>query len=223
MHEPFNPAYVGARDDIEALLDAPRTVLDVGCSVGTLGASIKARTGARVVGIEMSEPMGAQAGERLDEVFVGDAERLMAEGALAGRRFDTIIFADVLEHLVDPWRMLRSAVALLEPGGSIIASIPNVRHLSTIWDLTVNGRWPMRDRGIHDRTHLRFFTRADIIDLMTGVGLHCDEIRANYRLLERPHDINRHARRFAFPGLREFLAFQYLVRARLAVPTPPSA
>ena len=213
----FNPSYVGRRSDVERLLPpGVHSVLDVGCSVGALGASIKAGTGAQVTGIEYSPAMAAEAEKVLDRVFVGDATAVIDGTALEGMQFDAIIFADVLEHLPDPWLVLRRAVRLLTPGGRIIASLPNIRHLSTIYHLVVLGYWPYRDRGIHDRTHLRFFTRRNVLELFRSANLEIESVDAKYRLLERPHRINRFAKYFALPGLRGFLAFQYLVTARPA-------
>ena len=213
----FNPSYVGRRSDVERLLPpGVHSVLDVGCSVGALGASIKAGTGAQVTGIEYSPAMAAEAEKVLDRVFVGDATAVIDGTALEGMQFDAIIFADVLEHLADPWLTLRRAARLLNPGGRIIASLPNIRHLSTIYHLVVLGYWPYRDRGIHDRTHLRFFTRRNVLELFRSANLEIESVDAKYRLVERPHRINRFAKYFALPGLRGFLAFQYLVTARPA-------
>lgn len=213
----FNPSYVGQRPDIETLIPPEaQLVLDVGCSTGTLGAAVKAKTGAQVFGIELSEEMANEANNRIDKVFTGDAAEIIRGGVLSGHYFDVIIFADVLEHLIDPWATLSAAATHLSPRGVIIASIPNIRHIDTIYNLAVRGLWPYRDRGIHDRTHLRFFTKQNIEDLFEQAGLSIDVIATNYRLLEAPHKINRFARFLALPGISPFLAFQYLIRARPA-------
>ncbi len=220
-HDDFNISYVGQRPDIEKLIPAgTKTVLDIGCSTGVLGAAIKAKTGARIVGIELSKEMADVAAGRIDEVFVGDATEIVQSGRLNDYQFDAIVFADVLEHLVDPWTTLRVAATRLTPGGFIIASIPNIRHVNTIYNLVLKGNWPYRDRGIHDRTHLRFFTKRNITDLFESAGLSIDKVETNYRLVETPHRINRIAAYFAWPGIKDFLAFQYLVRARLSLPLP---
>jgi len=214
----LNPAYVGPRPDVERLVpDDVRCVLDVGCSTGVLGAAIKARTGARVTGVELSSEMAEVARSNLDEVLVGDAAAVLGGEALAGRTFDAVVFADILEHLVDPWAVLRAARWLVAPGGVVIASLPNVRHLDTLFNVIVRGTWPYRDRGIHDRTHLRFFTRRNVVELFEQAELAIERIDTNYRIIERPHRWNRLARLLAIPGLRGFLAFQYLVRARRSV------
>lgn len=211
----FNSSYIGQRSDIQRLI-SPNTkfVLDVGCSTGILGASIKAKTGAQVFGIELSEEMANEACSRIDKVFVGDAEDIVCQGTLDGYQFDTIIFADLLEHLVNPWTVLHKAATYLNSEGSIIASIPNIRHINTIYNLAFKGYWPYRERGIHDKTHLRFFTKRNIQELFENAGLSIETIETNYRIFEKPHSLNRFSKFFAFPGIRNFLAFQYLIRAR---------
>src|SRR5574337_668015 len=210
----FNPSYIGPRLDIESLvLPNAKYVLDVGCSTGTLGASIKARTGARVFGIELSPEMAQIASLNVDKVFTGDAAEIILQGKLNGYRFDTIIFADLLEHIVDPWAVLKAVVMYLEPGGVVIASIPNVRHFDTLYNLILKGYWPYRERGIHDRSNLRFFTKKNIEELFKSAGLSIDKIKTNYRLIERPLRLNYFAKFFAIPGVKGFLAFQYLIKA----------
>jgi 2-polyprenyl-3-methyl-5-hydroxy-6-metoxy-1,4-benzoquinol methylase len=212
----FNPSYVGPRPDIERLIPRnPKIILDVGCSTGTLGVAIKASTGAQVFGIELSEAMANEAIQHLDRVFVGDAAEIILREKLGNHQFSTIIFADVLEHLVDPWAVLKAAATHLETEGTIIASIPNIRHIDTLYNLVFKGYWPYRDRGIHDRTHLRFFTKKNILELFEHSGLVIETIETNYRFLERPAAINRFAKFFAVPIMKDFLAFQYLIRASL--------
>ncbi len=207
--------YMGARPDVLALLpDSVERVLDVGCSVGTLGRSIKEIHGAWVAGIEFDEGMASVARNQLDKVLVGDATEIFAQGQLKDEEFDVIIFADVLEHLVDPWKILSLATENLSEHGVIIASIPNIRFYNSLFNVAVLGKWPYRDRGIHDRTHLRFFTLKNIRELFNQAGLVIEKQSVNYRIIERPHGINRYAKYLALPGLKGFLAYQYLVRAK---------
>jgi 2-polyprenyl-3-methyl-5-hydroxy-6-metoxy-1,4-benzoquinol methylase len=189
-------------------------VLDVGCSIGTVGKMIMDKNGAVVYGIERSPEMAEKARFVLDKVFVGDVEDFVFD-IFENQPFDTIILADVLEHLIDPWNVLKKLTRCVKPGGKIIASIPNIRHISTVYQLLVKGYWPYRDRGIHDRTHLRFFTKRNVIELFDYAGLSIEYFSANYRLLERPHKYNKIAKYMAFPGIRDFLSFQYLVKGAL--------
>ena len=213
--ENFNPAYVGQRPDILRVIPRGATnILDVGCSNGTSGADIKRIFKARVTGIEYSDSMATEAKDKLDRVIVGDVEADGIRSLLHGEAFDTVIFADVLEHLRDPWAALRNIRQHVCLGGVVIASIPNIRHIDTLFNLVVKGHWPYRDRGIHDRTHLRFFTKSNILEMFSETGFRVEKIETNYRLIERPHSANRYAKYFAIPGLRGFLAFQYVVRAK---------
>jgi SAM-dependent methyltransferase len=85
-------------------------------------------------------------------------------------RYDCISFLDVLEHMVDPEQALLHAKHLLTPTGAIVMSLPNVGHWSVVADL-LEGHWDWAPAGIHCYTHLRFFTRQTIEDLLARVGL----------------------------------------------------
>ena len=90
--------------------------------------------------------------------------------------FDTIIFADVLEHFVDPSCILGQIKSKLSQHGEIIASIPNVRHWSVLRDL-LEGRWDYVDAGILDRTHLRFFTKSSLVEMFKTAGFCLEKIQ----------------------------------------------
>ncbi len=107
---------------------------------------------------------------------------------------------------------------MLSADGVVVASLPNIRHFTTIRTLLFQGYWPYRDRGIHDRTHLRFFTLRNIRELFASSGLTIRKIDRNYRIIERPHRLNRLAPALALPVLRELVAFQYLVQAGRGAP-----
>ncbi len=209
----FNPSYVGPRQDILRLVPlGVKRVLDVGCSVGTLGQALRER-GVEVTGIEIDPRMAAEARKHLNEVHIASVEDEALFERLGDRSFDCIIFADLLEHLVDPWTALKRFVERLAPDGVVVASLPNVRHYTTIRTLLFQGYWPYRDRGIHDRTHLRFFTLRNIRELFASSGLSIRRLDRNYRIIERPHRLNRFAPLLGLPPLRELFAFQYLVQA----------
>ena len=145
---------------------AGRRLLDVGCARGHLGASLLG-AGWSVTGIEPDPADAAVARNAGLEVVVGPAEEVFSSLA---NRHDVVVFADVLEHMVDPVAALSAAIPLLEPGGRIIISIPNVAHLTTRLQLLF-GSFSYTDRGILDRTHLRFYTRKTVRSLVEGCGL----------------------------------------------------
>ena len=213
----FESSYICQREDVISLIPAHVIrVLDVGCSIGTLGKQIKLRFGAIVVGIEINSEMSKAAEEILDKVYCIDIESEDTSRLIQDDRFDCIVFADVLEHTRDPWKILSDFSKILSPDGHIVASIPNVRHISTIKELLIKGNWPYRTRGIHDRHHLRFFTLKNIIELFEGAGLEIITIKRNFRTFE-------HRKRKVLDIVvaqimsffcNELMVFQYLICAR---------
>jgi len=197
-----------AREYVERFI-APgvKSVLDVGCGYGDFGAYLKrARPGIEVWGLDASPAVAERASERLDRFVLGTFP-----SDAPTRRFDCITFNDTIEHFPDPWDALYRARTLLEPGGEVVASIPNVRHYSVIRPLFFNGRWTYRDAGIMDRTHLRFFTRRSAIDLFEQAG---------YQVLGvAPVNVDSRGRAIQLlallgPATIEFRATQYLFRAQ---------
>jgi methionine biosynthesis protein MetW len=187
-------------------------VLDLGCSSGALGAALKERQGAEVVGVELDREYAAAARARLDQVIESNLEVFFEDGGGSGLgTFDCVIAADVLEHLREPWDVWRAAVSLLEPGGTGVISVPNVRYWETLYQVALKGRWPLREDGIFDRDHVRWFTYADAHDMMTGAGLEVTAVARQYRLKPSEWRTAPQARRLAKWPLRPFLVFQYVM------------
>jgi SAM-dependent methyltransferase len=169
--------YDRPRPEVAALVTPEcRRVLDVGCGTGQLGRLLRER-GHHVTGVELVSEAAVQARAWLDHVAVSDVE---AGFPFPPASFDAVIFADVLEHLVDPWRVLREAVKLLAEGGCVVASVPNVQNFDVLWRLA-RGRWEYRERGILDRGHLRFFTLATIREMFAQAGLSVTHVGHRHR------------------------------------------
>lgn len=151
-------------------------VLDVGCWQGGFGSELKKRKPELVVvGIEADNEAAAVAATRLDRVVAG---RFPDDIGPEDGQFDCVVFNDVLEHLVDPWGALRLTKDLLNRAGKVVAVIPNVRHVRAVVPLVVRGRWDYADTGLLDRTHLRFFTRATMVDLFETSGYAVESVTA---------------------------------------------
>jgi methionine biosynthesis protein MetW len=202
-------AYESVRTEIVDLVPAAaRRVLDLGCSTGWLAAALKERSEVEVVGIEREPAYAALAKERCDRVVVGDVEDVPSDLG----RFDCLVAADVLEHLVDPWSALEAYARLLEPGCRAIVSLPNAAHWTTFAALAA-GSWPRRPEGIHDATHLRWFTLRDAVDLCEGAGLRVEHVERRPWVLWRGTRLDRHAGPLA--RLSPF-TFQHVLAARRA-------
>jgi SAM-dependent methyltransferase len=152
-----------------------RAVLEVGCGAGALGAAFKAiRPEVVYVGLEQVEAAAKVASGRLDHVLRADAEDPQLTLPPLPP-LDCLIYGDVLEHLRDPWATLRRHAALLADEGVLLACVPNVQHWSVLANL-LHGRWPLGDQGLFDRTHLRWFTRDSLRELVAGCGLQLQEL-----------------------------------------------
>ena len=198
------------------LVGTGKRVLDVGCSTGYLSRLLKER-GNGVVGIEIDPEAAAQAEPWLEQTVVGDLEQLDLIESLGAARFDVIVFADVLEHLADPLRVLRQAAPLLQPGGSVIVSIPNVAHAAVRLAL-LEGRFDYRPLGLLDDTHLRFFTRTTLEDLLRASGLVAVERRrttAEIFATEIPVDAERFSSELVdrLRGDEDSTTYQFVIRA----------
>ena len=202
-------AYERARPEILAYVPrAAARVLDLGCATGTTGAALKQRQAVEVVGVEREPAYAEEARERLDEIITADVEAL-DPGDLG--RFDALIAADVLEHLVDPWAALRRYARLLQPGGTAVVSLPNVGHWST-YAYLLRGTWPRKPEGIFDATHLRWFTLADATALLAQAGLEAHTVVRRGWVAWRGSRADVLAPPLLkVPGIRTLVTFQHVI------------
>lgn len=205
------------------------SILDVGCSNGALGLHLKSLlAGRKVFGIEFDTEFAEMASSCLDSVVKADVNTLDWHAVFDNQEFDCIIFADVLEHLVAPERCLSLALQRLAPGGCVIVSLPNVRHVSALWNIFFMGTFPRRDRGIFDRTHLRWFTYADAKGLLLESGLRVSSESFALRWRDQGGGLlNRILNRLPFAvqrlaPIREFFTYQICYRAEKNIPATQS-
>lgn len=172
---------------LAANIGRPRRVLDVGCGIGQNGAVARAR-GAHVVGIDRSPTALAQAQQVLTEVYLADIETEQVLDVLSGQSFDLILFGDVLEHTAQPLTVLHRICTLLEAGGHVIISLPNIAAWTVRLQLLA-GRFQYEPSGILDQTHLRFFTRSTAIELVEQAGLELLRMDLNPMLIRATRDL----------------------------------
>lgn len=144
-------------------------ILDVGCGEGYF-AELLADEGNEVTGVDILETPALR--ERLSGYYQADLNTGLggALGPLSETAFDKILLLDVLEHLNKPERLLRDVYGLLRPAsGSVVVSLPNVANIVIRLSLLF-GRFEYADRGIMDRTHVRFYTRKTARELLQSNG-----------------------------------------------------
>src|SRR6266481_8865846 len=170
--DPENPR--DSRSVAVMLIGKSKRVLELGPATGRVTRALIAN-GCEVVAIEYDH----SAVTRLRDfcrVIEGDIEEMSLERRLDGMKFDVILAGDFLEHLRDPVQILHQLRPFLGPSGYLLASIPNVSHGSVRLGL-LQGKFEYRDRGILDRTHLRFFTLDSIQQMFAGAGYRINEVQ----------------------------------------------
>lgn len=152
----------------------PMSFLDVGCASGGFGRGLRRRfPAARIVGVEVVDTSASEARANGYDLVV---DGYFPEALDLGERFDCILFNDVLEHMIDPWSAVGASRELLNPGGCVVSSIPNVRYFPVLVDLLRRDRWDYADWGVLDRTHVRFFTRSTMHEMFAEAGFIVERI-----------------------------------------------
>lgn len=211
MHSSQSPAYHSSiRRDIAHLVRRSETLLDVGGGTGATARFLRDEGLANEISVmdaivaDHAEGLASWSAANLDD-HAAVEEYLERSGP-----FDTILLLDVLEHLVDPWIAVDLFKRALTPGGVLIASIPNVRHISVSGKLFFGNSWTYSDAGLLDRTHLRFFVRDTATALVDRPGLTVEKVE--------PSPIGRRKHRvldaLTLGLLRSLFTLQYFIVAR---------
>ena len=145
-----------------------KRVLEVGCSTGYISQLMKERN-CTVTGIEVDADAAQCAANHCEEVQVLDLNSPEWITGLSENRFDAVLLGDVLEHLVDPARVLSQIREVLAPNGSLVISLPNIVHWETRVQVLL-GRFNYQSCGTLDHTHLRFFTLKTARELIESAG-----------------------------------------------------
>lgn len=193
--------------------EAEFSVLEVGCDLGANLLDIKSRyPNCKIHGVEIN-PSAVNIAKYLLDVREGNIEE---ENLSFEEKFDYIIFGDVLEHLHNPQKTIRYCnEKLLKEHGCIVASIPNIMHISVMEQL-LHGRFTYQDTGLLDKTHIHFFTYYEILSMFQEENYSIEEVYISTRklteeqeelkvkLMEISHNVEMHM----------YDTFQYVVKAR---------
>lgn len=196
-----------------------KKVVDFGCWTGFVARELKKR-GCYVTGIEIDPEAAEEARSVCDRVIVADLDTIDLAAALQGEEYDVGLFGDVIEHLKEPARLLAQMRDMLSSGGCIVVSVPNIAHAS-IRLMLLQGRFDYADTGILDDTHLKYYTRRSIGDLLEACGYIVDVMSwTENRVSEK--DLHAVIDPLKLANLEkvveefstwEAVAFQYLIKA----------
>ncbi|MBT9316768.1 class I SAM-dependent methyltransferase [Leptothoe spongobia] len=151
-----------------SLVGSNKRVVDFGCATGYF-AKLLREEGCEVVGVELNPEAAKVAEKYCKEVVVADLDYVKIEDVFEGQTFDVATFGDVLEHIKNPWQLLKAVRRILNPNGFVVASIPNIAHGAVRLSL-LEGEFEYREVGLLDNTHLRFFTRSSVGQLFSESG-----------------------------------------------------
>jgi 2-polyprenyl-3-methyl-5-hydroxy-6-metoxy-1,4-benzoquinol methylase len=163
-------------------IDDNSTVLDVGCSSGTLGEVLIREKNCTVDGLELFHNDAVLARKKLRKIYELNVESDDLGDIID--KYDFIIFADVIEHLVNPVAALTEVKKLLKPTGAILYSIPNMAHISIRLEL-MQGNFDYTETGLLDETHLHFYTKNHIEDIFAEAGYAIKDQKYTY--MNYPH------------------------------------
>ncbi|MEY5099436.1 MAG: hypothetical protein RJA36_2155 [Pseudomonadota bacterium] len=158
------------RELMEMIPAGARRIVDVGCMHGQMAQVYKqSHPEVQYVGIDIDPDYAAVAARHCDEAFAADVEQLTSAQFEQLFPSDCWVFGDCLEHLRDPWTLLRRIRAAIDPDGCVLVCMPNAQHWGVQWSL-LSGQFRYQDSGLLDRTHLRWFTRTTMLEMFQETG-----------------------------------------------------
>lgn len=146
-------------------------VLEFGPAMGYMTKYLAGKLNCTVTGIELNPQMAKNVEKYAEKVIIANLDFDEWEKDLSGK-YDFIIFGDVLEHLRNPKLVLQKAIGFLSTTGSVLTSIPNIGHSAILLSL-IEGEFEYQDYGLLDNTHIHFFTRESIKQMMNECNLAC--------------------------------------------------
>jgi 2-polyprenyl-3-methyl-5-hydroxy-6-metoxy-1,4-benzoquinol methylase len=193
-----------------------RNVLELGCATGYTTRLLTQHLNCTVTGVEVIPEAAERARPYCQQLLIGDVEAADVLDQLTGP-YDVILAGDVLEHLHYPDRVLKRLRSTLRAGGCWVISVPNIAHWSVRKELLM-GRFNFTERGIMDATHLRWFTRRTLVDLLQKSGYRVQKLSGVYTLPQQNRlHLQGWARRLQRRGLAPgLLSYQICVQAVVA-------
>jgi len=165
----FDPSGDSTAAQVCRMVGHNKNVLELGCAAGAMSAVLAGHYQCRVTGVEYDPTAAESARAYCQEVLVASLDTPDWPTPLNGRTFDTVVAADVLEHLHAPENCLAEVGKLLEENGRLVVSVPSIAHSGVLAQLML-GEFEYTDIGLLDRTHVHFFTRQSLGRMLHATG-----------------------------------------------------
>lgn len=203
--------YSNIRLDLINLIEKPShslKVLEIGAAYGeTLYYLKQNNIASEVVGVDLFEDKkNKQNYKPLDNFIFGNIEEI--ELPQYENYFDLILLPDVLEHLIEPKKVLQKIKKYLSTNGKIIVSMPNIRHYSALKKIFLKGDFGYEESGVFDYTHLRFYCRKNIQELLESSGYKV-KIQESSIKNYKGQSLTKFLNSLTFGLLEEFFSYQY--------------
>lgn len=224
QHMKQTPAHNIVNSDLMGLIPPEsRRIVEVGCMHGAMARAYRAaHPDVYYVGIDIDPDYAQTAAQFCDRTLGTDIETLPTHEFEQLFPSDCWIFGDCLEHLRDPWRIVRTVRELIDPDGCLLVCIPNAQHWSVQMRLAT-GQFRYEDSGLLDRTHIRWFTRTTMIEMFTQAGWRIENGFSRQIPAQPPHGLLEGIRMTAEAAgadgeqaQEDAQTFQYLFRLRPA-------
>lgn len=153
---------------LREIKDGSNVILDIGCNNGYFGMFDTNKKNI-YYGLDIMEIAIDNAKKYYKDAIIYDLNALYK--LPWDIKFDYIIFADVLEHVVYPEKVLQFFIEnYLKINGCAIISLPNIANWAVRFPLLF-GIFNYKDKGVLDNTHLHFYTYSNVINLFKETNL----------------------------------------------------
>ncbi len=147
-----------------------KNVLDIGAGPGSITDKLISHGRHHVDALEIDDDAIAILKTKCEHVIKANLDEEWLCHLPAGKRYDIVLATDVLEHLRDPWRVLKDMGELIDDAGEIILCIPHTGYAG-IYACLYENDLTYQQTGLLDKTHIRFFGLKNIEQLIEQAGL----------------------------------------------------
>lgn len=175
----FDPAGESTAARIVKLVGREKKVLELGPGPGSITRVLREYGNCTITGIELDPQAAQEVANWCERIQVSSLDEPDWSAFIRGESFDVVVMADVLEHLRNPVETLKQAASFLKPDGYCVISLPNIAHNGILAALLTQA-FPYQDTGLLDRTHIRFYARQNLPQLLAEAGLllaECQEVQ----------------------------------------------